>query len=362
MICVDTSEWQRNGDFAPSRMDAQHDAVNLLANTKTMQHPETSVGVLSGSGRPRVLMTLTQEVGALLQALHGVKLGGEFCFVKSLQVAQLALKNRQNKNQHQRVVMFVGSPINDSERDMVRAAKQMKKNGIAVDVVVFGGMGEEFGSAGEDQGKQQEGLVNKFIEACAETSRLLVVPPGTGGMLSDLLRTSTVIQDPDTDAGDDTGGAGAGADGVSDADRFAEWGGIDPSQDPELAAAMRASLMESAQPAAEEQPSAPTEQPTTPTAAGGSDAPRPDDALDAVMDAAAEDQSDSGDDEGYDEEAELAAALAMSMADGGQDAPATGGDAEMDGDSGDDDYDEEEELRLAMAMSMADNKEKEGDK
>ena len=33
-IVIDNSDWMRNGDFAPSRLDAQQDAVNLLAGAK----------------------------------------------------------------------------------------------------------------------------------------------------------------------------------------------------------------------------------------------------------------------------------------------------------------------------------------
>ena len=35
MICTDNSNYMRNGDFAPSRFEAQQDAVNLLAGAKT---------------------------------------------------------------------------------------------------------------------------------------------------------------------------------------------------------------------------------------------------------------------------------------------------------------------------------------
>lgn len=35
MICLDNSEWMRNGDFSPSRFQAQADAVNLICGAKT---------------------------------------------------------------------------------------------------------------------------------------------------------------------------------------------------------------------------------------------------------------------------------------------------------------------------------------
>ena len=40
----------RNGDFAPSRLEAQQDAVNLLAGAKTQSNPENTVGVLTMAG------------------------------------------------------------------------------------------------------------------------------------------------------------------------------------------------------------------------------------------------------------------------------------------------------------------------
>lgn len=35
MICIDNSEWMRNGDYSPTRFDAQKDAVSLICGAKT---------------------------------------------------------------------------------------------------------------------------------------------------------------------------------------------------------------------------------------------------------------------------------------------------------------------------------------
>ena len=35
MICIDNSEWMRNGDYAPSRFQAQTEAANLICGAKT---------------------------------------------------------------------------------------------------------------------------------------------------------------------------------------------------------------------------------------------------------------------------------------------------------------------------------------
>ena len=44
---VDNSEWMRNGDFIPTRMQAQQDAVNVVCRMKTRQNVENTVGLLS---------------------------------------------------------------------------------------------------------------------------------------------------------------------------------------------------------------------------------------------------------------------------------------------------------------------------
>lgn len=35
MICIDNSEWMRNGDYSPNRFQALSDAVNLICGAKT---------------------------------------------------------------------------------------------------------------------------------------------------------------------------------------------------------------------------------------------------------------------------------------------------------------------------------------
>ncbi len=44
---IDNSEWMRNGDFAPSRLQVQDDAVNAVCRMKTRQNVENSVGLLT---------------------------------------------------------------------------------------------------------------------------------------------------------------------------------------------------------------------------------------------------------------------------------------------------------------------------
>lgn len=226
VLCLDNSEWMRNGDYVPSRLEAQHDAINLICGAKTQSNPENVVGVIACSGKnPQVLVTLTSDLGKVIQSLHEVKIGSNLNFLAGVQVAQLALKHRQNKNQHQRVIFFVGSPVEVETDELVRLGKRLKKNNIAVDVVNFG-----------EEAKNTEKL-EAFIAAVVnnDNSHLVTVPPGPH-ILSDILITSAVI------TGSDEVGGGGGSGGSGGASEFGF--GVDPNMDPELALALRVSLEE----------------------------------------------------------------------------------------------------------------------
>ena len=73
------------------------------------------VGVLTMAGKtPTVLVTPTQDLGKVLNSMHDLPLEGDTNLASAVQIAQLALKHRQNKNQRQRIVLFVGSPVTET--------------------------------------------------------------------------------------------------------------------------------------------------------------------------------------------------------------------------------------------------------
>ncbi|KAF7984372.1 hypothetical protein HWV62_15413 [Athelia sp. TMB] len=250
MMIIDNSEYMRNGDYQPTRFDAQSDAVNTVFQTKTDANPENTVGIMTMAGKgPEVLVTHTKEVGHILSALHSAssKIGGSTDILTAISIAQLALKHRENKNLRQRIILFVASPLEGpsaDEKAMVKLAKKLKKNNVAVDVVVYGDGIEE----GEG------GVLKAFVESASsgDNSHLVSVPPGTH-LLSEMLISSPILagdrgEGIPEEAMGDAGPSGAGAGGSN-----FEFG-VDPSLDPELAMALRMSMQEEqARQAAEEQ-------------------------------------------------------------------------------------------------------------
>ncbi|NWU23279.1 PSMD4 ATPase, partial [Dyaphorophyia castanea] len=170
-----------------------------------------------------VLTTLTPDTGRILSKLHTVQPKGKITFGTGIRVAHLALKHRQGKNHKMRIIAFVGSPVHDSDKDLVKLAKRLKKEKVNVDIINFG----------EEEANTEK--LTAFITALngkdGSGSHLVTVPPGPS--LADALISSPIL------AGE--GGAMLGL-GASDFEF-----GVDPSADPELALALRVSMEEQRQ-------------------------------------------------------------------------------------------------------------------
>lgn len=220
VVCVDNSEYMRNGDFNPTRLQAQREAAELVCRTKTTSNAENNVALLTFSSHPEVLVTLTSDYLRITSKLYQIQPQGDADFMTGIKIAQLALRNRQSKNHKMRIVAFVGSPLfKIDEQELIKLAKRLRKEKVNVDIINFG---EE-----EENTKKLSSFINTINGRDGTSSHMFSVPPGTN--LHDALLSSALIQGED--------GSGAGA-----ASRF-EFG-VDPSEDPELALALRISIEE----------------------------------------------------------------------------------------------------------------------
>lgn len=139
------------------------------------------------------------------------------------------MKHRQNKSQRQRIIVFVCSPIEELESDLVKLAKRMKKNTISVDFVLFGDI--------QDDNEKKLRAFTEVFKGSEGNNNLIVIPP-SGKLLSDQLISTPLLlgEAAASGSGADVGAGGAGGD-------FGEFG-FDPSTDPELALALRMSMEE----------------------------------------------------------------------------------------------------------------------
>lgn len=228
MICIDNSDWMRNGDFTPTRLQCQQDAANLILQCKLRANPENAVGLLSMAETVEVLSTLTQENGKLFMMLHSIEPKGESNFINGIKVAHLALKHRQNRNHKMRIVLFVGSPIDHLDStELTKLAKKLKKEKVQVDVICFG-----------EADSENSDIMGQFVETLngrdGSGSNLVVV--SSGSTLTEALVSSPICRGEDGSAAPVVAGGAGGFE-------F----GIDPEDDPDLALALRVSLEEQRQ-------------------------------------------------------------------------------------------------------------------
>lgn len=224
MICVDNSEWMRNGDFVPTRLQCQQDAANLILQCKLRANPENAVGLLSMANQVQVLSTMTQESGRLFMKLHQLEPQGHCNFMSAIKIAHLALKHRQNRNHKMRIVIFIGSPIDDLDSaELTKIAKKLKKEKVQCDVICFG-----------EADSENSQIMGQFIDTLngkeGSGSNLLVVPAGS--TLTEALISSAVCRGED--------GGNAPVVGTGSGFEF----GVDPEDDPDLALALRVSMEE----------------------------------------------------------------------------------------------------------------------
>ena len=213
MICVDNSEWSRNGDYTPNRWESQQEAVNELASRKMSQSPENYVGILSMAGsRAEVIVSPTNDMAKILQAMYDIKVQGKIDLYSSLQIAHLALKHSSKKEQAKRIIMFVCSPINHDEAKFQAIGRNLKRNNIALDIVVFGNL--------DDAEKLHD--LQRAVNS-GDNSHFVTVPSGLG-FFCDALRSTPIFRGPNSGGFDDVAGMSAA--------------------DPELEAAIRLSLEE----------------------------------------------------------------------------------------------------------------------
>lgn len=131
------------------------------------------------------------------------------------------LKNRQNSNQRQRIVVFIGSPLNLTDSGaLLTVGKMLKKNGISLDVITMTEQGNADAVSdllAATAGLTPEAAKRNIMEALLDpncTSHLL--PVQAGDNLSEALMSSPIL---------------IGEDGAIPMGGF----GMDDDMDPELA-------------------------------------------------------------------------------------------------------------------------------
>ena len=194
IICIDNSDWTRNGDYFPSRFQTQVEAANLIIENRCESNPENSLGIMTMAGkRVEMMATLTNDESRLLGAMSNIPLNGECDITSALSIAILCLKHRINKNQKQRIILFVGSPVNSKPENLVQIGKKLKKYNVAVDIISFGNV---------DENRE---LLNTLLKEVNNSNNSSIIEVPLGSYIMETLLSSPIMGMNNMDAG-----AGAG--------------------------------------------------------------------------------------------------------------------------------------------------------
>ena len=197
IICIDNSDWTRNGDYLPTRYQAQVDSAREIIQNRCENNPENSLGIMTMAGkRVEMVATLTNDESRLLNAMYNIPLSGECDITSALSIAILCLKHRINKNQKQRIILFVGSPVTTKAENLIQIGKKLKKYNVAIDIISFGNI---------DENRELLNVLLKEVNN-SDNSSILEVP--LGAYLMDSLFSSPIMGFGNNDVG--MGGAGAG--------------------------------------------------------------------------------------------------------------------------------------------------------
>ena len=195
IICIDNSDWTRNGDYFPSRFQTQIEAANLIIENRCESNPENSLGIMTMAGkRVEMMATLTNDESRLLGAMSNIPLNGECDITSALSIAILCLKHRINKNQKQRIILFVGSPVNSKQENLIQIGKKLKKYNVAVDIISFGNV---------DENRE---LLNTLLKEVNNSNNSSIIEVPLGSYIMETLLSSPIMGMNNMDAG-----AGAGA-------------------------------------------------------------------------------------------------------------------------------------------------------
>ena len=137
------------------------------------------------------------------------------------------LKNRQNSNQRQRIVVFLGSPLAITSEEQLSSlaaiGKLLKKNGVALDIISFGNVRDNEAAVvqvlatagGLDLVQAQRNIHEALLQPNCEC-HLLTVHPGEESIHEALMTSPASL---------------LGSDGSAQIGDF----GMDGDMDPELA-------------------------------------------------------------------------------------------------------------------------------
>jgi len=213
-------------------------AVDLICSRKREANVENSVGLISMKySGPEISLHLTEErrwnsALAKIDLSHG---RGSIDITEAIRKARLALKHKRNSKQEKKIVVLVCSPVTTEVKTMMRTAKDLKKNGLSLDIICFG--------VPEGHPTETVKKLRDMVAACnkADSSHFVHLAEETHtNALTDVIVSSAIIQGFAPIPVQNQQQAPQAAADAEHIEGMPE--GIDPNTDPELYHAIRLSI------------------------------------------------------------------------------------------------------------------------
>ena len=148
VILIDNSNRSIDGDFYPSRLDAQKNTARLLIKhfSSLSQNTEISIGVLgenktgiTGVSNIGISTHLTNRRNKIDNAIANIEPSGPIKLYQGIKFAFLVLNHPNTDEKHnKRIIVFVGSKYDLSKENSKNIIKTANKEKVAIDIIAFG--------------------------------------------------------------------------------------------------------------------------------------------------------------------------------------------------------------------------------
>ena len=144
LFLIDNSDFSINGDYIPTRLEAQKISVERLARFFFHQSPTTEIGFGTSSKSDsciQVSLLEKQEMRRIETELDEIKISGEQLDIfNSVRRSFFALKRCAPENAtHKRIIMFIGAPTNiNNQDDVEKFVNLIYRENVSIDFIVFG--------------------------------------------------------------------------------------------------------------------------------------------------------------------------------------------------------------------------------
>lgn len=179
IILFDNSMSAIDGDFTPTRLDAQKAAVQALADSFSHGNRESMVGFGTLSGACGVHTSLTKDMRKFRQNLDNIQRDGTIHLEQAIKCGLFALRHRPREISLRHLIVMLGSKHDLTKEAAPELASLVQRDGVILDLVVLG-----------DDGIDMDPL-NDFMNALGSQSRYVTIPKGRS-YLADIVQDKLI--------------------------------------------------------------------------------------------------------------------------------------------------------------------------